>query len=38
MIMVLMQLPICRKVVASLCMGLAETINKVGPGILEGRK
>ncbi|EKM50327.1 uncharacterized protein PHACADRAFT_178877 [Phanerochaete carnosa HHB-10118-sp] len=26
-----------KKVVASLCMGLAETINKVGPGILEGR-
>ncbi|KAI0085836.1 ARM repeat-containing protein [Irpex rosettiformis] len=26
-----------KKVVASLCIGLAETINKVGPGILDGR-
>jgi importin-4 len=28
---------LCRKVVASLCIGLAETINRVGPAILEGR-
>lgn len=27
---------IYRKVVASLCVGLAETINKLGPDFLEG--
>ncbi|KAH9931891.1 ARM repeat-containing protein [Fomitopsis serialis] len=26
-----------KKVVSSLCVGLAETINKVGPGFLDGR-
>jgi hypothetical protein len=26
-----------RSVVSSLCVGLAETVNKVGPGFLEGR-
>jgi hypothetical protein len=25
-----------RSVVSSLCVGLAETINKVGPGFLDG--
>lgn len=27
-----------RSVVSSLCIGLAETINKVGPVALEGRE
>jgi hypothetical protein len=27
-----------RTVVASLCLGLAETINKIGPAFIEGRE